>query len=153
MEIIVGDYMTQDFLLRIKEKIYRAKLVAFMDMRTRAVVGWSLQLTANSVGVVMALRMCFENYGLPGTVYFDNGREFKNYWICGNEWKLRHTKIETESLEEDAGLLNEVGVKISFAQVGRGQSKPVERLWEVWHGRFDKFEITYTGSNGKYRNI
>jgi hypothetical protein len=41
MEIICGDYMTQDFLLRIKEKIYRAKVVAFMDMRTRAVVGLS----------------------------------------------------------------------------------------------------------------
>jgi putative transposase len=147
MEIIVGDYMTQDLLLRIKEKIYRAKLVAFMDMRTRAVVGWSLQLTANSVGVVMALRMCFENYGLPGTIYFDNGREFKNYWICGNEWKLRHTKIEAESLEQDAGLLSEVGVKVSFAQVGRDQSKPMERLWGTLHERFDKFEITYTGSN------
>jgi hypothetical protein len=61
--------------------------------------------------------MCFEQYGLPETIYFDNGREFKNYWICGNEWKLRHTEIEAESLEEDAGLLNEVGVKVSFAQV------------------------------------
>jgi hypothetical protein len=147
MEIIVGDYMTQDLLLRVKDKIHRAKLVAFMDMRTRLVVGWSLQLTANSVGVVMALRMCFENYGLPGTIYFDNGREFKNYWICGNEWKLKRTKIDPESLDQDAGLLNEVGVKMSFAQVGRGQSKPIERLWGTLHERFDKFEIAYTGSN------
>jgi hypothetical protein len=147
MEIIVGDYMTQDFLLRVDEKIYRAKLVAFMDMRTRLVVGWSLQLTANSLGVVLALRMCFEKYGLPGTIYFDNGREFKNYWICGDEWKLKRTKIDPESLEQDAGLLNEAGVKMSFAQVGRGQSKPIERLWGTLHERFDKFEITYTGSN------
>jgi putative transposase len=147
MEIIVGDYMTQDFLLRVGEKIHRAKLAAFMDMRTRMVVGWSLQLTANSVGVVKALRMCFEKYGLPGTIYFDNGREFKNYWICGDEWKLKRTKIDPELLEQDAGLLNEVGVKMSFAQVGRGQSKPIERLWRTLHERFDKFEITYTGSN------
>jgi putative transposase len=118
-----------------------------MDMRSRLVVGWSLQPTANSVGVVMALRMCFERYGLPGTIYFDNGREFKNYWICGDEWKLRRTKIDPESLEHDAGLLNEVGVGMSFAQVGRGQSKPIERLWGTLHQRFDKFEITYIGSN------
>jgi hypothetical protein len=147
MEIIVGDYMTQDLLCRIGDKILRAKLVAFMDMRTRLVVGWSLQPTANSVGVVLALRMCFEQYGLPGTIYFDNGREFKNYWICGDEWKLRRTKIDPESLEQDAGLLNEVGVGMSFAQVGRGQSKPIERLWGTLHERFDKFEITYVGSN------
>jgi putative transposase len=147
MEIIVGDYMTQDLLCRIGEKILRAKLVAFMDMRTRLVTGWSLQPTANSAGVVLALRMCFEKYGLPGTIYFDNGREFKNYWICGDEWKLRRTKIDPESLEQDAGLLNEAGVGMSFAQVGRGQSKPVERLWGTLHERFDKFEITYIGSN------
>jgi hypothetical protein len=147
MEIIVGDYMTQDLLLRVKDKIHRAKLVAFMDMRTRMVVGWSLQLTANSVGVVLALRMCFEKYGLPGTIYFDNGREFKNYWVCGNEWKIRKTKIDPESLDQDAGLLNEVGVKMCFAQVRHGQSKPIERLWGTLHERFDKFEIAYTGSN------
>jgi putative transposase len=147
MEIIVGDYMTQDFLLRVKDKIHRAKLVAFMDMRSRMVVGWSLRLTADSVGVVQALRMCFEKYGLPGTIYFDNGREFKNYWICGDEWKLKRTRIDPESLDQDAGLLNEVGVKVSFAQAGRGQSKPIERLWGTLHERFDKFEISYTGSN------
>jgi hypothetical protein len=50
MEIICGDYMTQDFLLSIKEKIYRDKVVPFMDMQTRAVVGWSLQLTAIGMG-------------------------------------------------------------------------------------------------------
>jgi hypothetical protein len=43
------------------------------------VVVWSLQLTANSTGVALALQMCFDTYGLPGAIYFDNGKEFKNY--------------------------------------------------------------------------
>jgi hypothetical protein len=60
---------------------------------------------------------------------------------------LKRTKIDPESLDQDAGLLNEAGVKMSFVQVGRGQSKPIERLWGTLHERFDKFEITYTGSN------
>jgi putative transposase len=85
MDIIVGDYMTQDFVLRVKEKVWRAKVVAFMDMRTRAIVGWSLQLTANSTGVAIALQQCFDQYGLPGSIYFDNGKEFKNYWLCGDK--------------------------------------------------------------------
>jgi hypothetical protein len=107
--------MTHDFLLRIDEKIYRSKLIVFMDMRTRAVVRWILQLTANSKEVVTDLQMYFNRYGLPQTIYFDNSRDFKNYWICGNEWKLRHTKIAAESLEQGTGLLNEVRVKVSFA--------------------------------------
>jgi hypothetical protein len=65
---------------------------------------------------------------------------------------LKRTKIDPESLDQDAGLLNEVGVKMSFAQVGRGQSKPIERLWGTLHERCDKFEIAYTGSNTSVRS-
>jgi hypothetical protein len=92
MDIIVGDYMTQDFMLRVKDKVWRAKVVAFMDMRSRLIVGWDLQLTANSTGVAAALQRCFDTYGLPGAIYFDNGREFKNYWLCGNEWKRENKR-------------------------------------------------------------
>ncbi|MDR2098214.1 MAG: Mu transposase C-terminal domain-containing protein [Spirochaetaceae bacterium] len=147
MDIICGDYMTEDMLCRIGERKFRAKLCAFEDMRSRKIVGWSLQLTANSVGVVRSLKMAFENHGLAGKVYVDNGREFKNFWLCGDEWKLRRTKIDPESLEQDAGILNECGVKVAFCQPYHGQSKPIERFWGTFHERFDKFIATYLGSN------
>jgi hypothetical protein len=83
MEIIVGDYMTQDFMLRLKDKVYRVKVVAFMDMRTRSIMGWSLQLTANSTGVAIALQKCFDRFGLPEYIYFDNEREFKTTSFAG----------------------------------------------------------------------
>jgi putative transposase len=143
MDIIVGDYMTQDFMLRVKDKVWRAKVVAFMDMRTRAIVGWSLQLTANSTGV--ALEMCFDTYGLPGSIYFDNGKEFKNYWLCGNEWKIRHSLVDAEDIERNVGIVVEAGVKITFAKPYSGKSKPIERFWRTL--MFDKFQVTYVGSN------
>jgi IS30 family transposase len=58
------------------------------------ILGWSLQETANSVGVVRALQMAFENYNLSKTIVFDNGKEFKNHWVCGNVWKTRHTRVD-----------------------------------------------------------
>jgi putative transposase len=147
MDIIVGDYMTQDFLLRVKDTVCRAKVVAFMDMRTRAIVGWSLQLTANSIGVALVLQQCFDTYGLPGTIYFDNGKEFKNYWLCGNEWKIRHNLIDAEDVERNIGIVTEAGVKIVFAKPYNGKAKPIERFWRTLHEWFDKFQPTYVGSN------
>jgi hypothetical protein len=80
MEVIVGDYMTQDFMPRYKDKVCRAKVCAFMDMRTRAIVGWCLRLTADS----------------------------KPY---------------------------------------NAKAKPIERFWRTLHEQFDKWMLTYAGSN------
>jgi putative transposase len=147
MDVIVGDYMTQDFMLRVEGKVWRAKVVAFMDMRTRLIVGWDLQLTANSTGVAIALQRCFDVYGLPGAIYFDNGKEFKNYWLCGSDWKSKRGKVDKEGIERRIGVVTEAGVKLIFAKPYHGQSKPIERLWRTVHETFDKFEETYVGSN------
>jgi putative transposase len=147
MEIICGDYMTQDIVCRKGDRVFRARLCAFEDMRSRAIVGWSLQETANSVGVIRALQMTFRDYGLPGSVYVDNGKEFKNYLLCGDQWKAQKTKIDPELLDMDVGILAECGIKVVFCQAYHGQSKPIERFWRFFHERFDKFEPTYMGSN------
>jgi putative transposase len=147
LEVINGDYMTEDFLCRKGNRVFRAHLCAFQDMRTRMILGWSLQETANSVGVVRALQVTFENYGLPKTIVFDNGKEFKNHWICGNVWKTRHTRVDPADLDADTGILIELGINVSFTQVRHGQSKPIERFWRTMHEWFDKLEPGYLGSN------
>jgi putative transposase len=147
MEIICGDYMTQDFVCRKGDRVFRAHLCAFMDMRTRLIVGWSLQESASGIGVIRSLQMAFNNYGLPKSIYVDNGKEFKNFMLCGDKWKARRTNIDPELLDLDAGILAECGVEVSFSQPYNGQAKTIERLWRTVHERFDKFEIGYTGSN------
>ena len=147
MEVICGDYMTQDIVCRRDNKVFRARLCAFEDMRSRAIVGWSLQETANSIGVIRALQMVFEKYGPSDTILVDNGKEFKNYLLCGDQWKAQKTKIDPELLDMDVGILAECGVKVIFCQPYHGQAKPIERFWRTFHERFDKFELTYMGSN------
>jgi putative transposase len=147
MEVIVGDYMTQDFMLRLKEKVCRAKVVAFMDMRTRVIVGWSLQRTANSTGVAIALQNCFDRFGLPEYIYFDNGREFKNHFLCGDVWKTQLSKIDAEDIGRDIGAVVEAGVKLIFAKPYNAKAKPIERFWRTLHEMFDKWMLTYVGSN------
>jgi putative transposase len=151
MDCICGDYMTHDIICRIGQKLFRAKLCAFMDMRSRLIVGWSLQLTANSLGVIRSLQMCVETYGTARDVYVDNGREFKNYWLCGDTWKARYTNVDPESLELDACVLRECDMNIHFCLPYHGQSKPIERFWRTLHEMFDKYETTYVGSNTALR--
>jgi transposase InsO family protein len=147
MEIICGDYMTQDIVCRKGDRVFRARLCAFEDMRSRIITGWSLQETANSVGVIRSFQMTFQEYGLPEKAYVDNGKEFKNYLLCGDQWKAQKTKIDPELLDMDVGILAECGVKVIFCQAYNGQSKPIERFWRFFHDRFDRFEQTYMGSN------
>ena len=148
MEVIVGDYMTQDFMLRFKGKVFRAKLCAFMDMRSRMIIGWSLQLTANSTGVAIALQKCFDCFGLPtGYIYFDNGKEFKNYFLCGNGWKSRVSKIDAEDIGRNIGVLVEAGIKLILAYPYNAKAKPIERFWRTMHEIFERWLPTYVGSN------
>jgi hypothetical protein len=147
MEIIVGDYMTQDFMLRFQGKVCRGKVVAFMDMRTRAIVGWSLQLTANSTGVAIALQKCFDRFGLPEYIYFDNGKEFKNHFLCGNVWKSRVSKIDAEDIWRNIGVVVEAGIKLILAYPYNAKAKPIERFWRTMHEIFERWLPTYVGSN------
>jgi hypothetical protein len=83
------------------------------DKRTRLVVEWDLQLTANSAEVAVTLQRCFDAYGFPGAIYFDNGKEFKNYRLCGNEWKIRHSVVDAENVERNVGIVTEAKIGIS----------------------------------------
>jgi hypothetical protein len=95
--------------------------------------------------------MTVKNYGTARDVYVDNGREFKNYWLCGDTWKARYTRADPESLELDACILRECGMNSHFCLPYHGQSKPIERFWRTLHEMFDKHEITYVGSNTNLR--
>jgi hypothetical protein len=147
MDAVCGDYMTGDILCRAGAKPARAKLCAFTDMRSRVIAGWSLQLTANSVGVARALRMRVREYGTPKAVYADNGKEFKNCRLCGGTWKAAYTKTGPKTPGLEAGILHECGIAVHFTAPYCGQSKPVERFRRTFHEKFDKFCPSYAGSN------
>jgi hypothetical protein len=104
--------MTQDFMLRYKDKVCRAKVSPFMDMRTRAIVGWCLRLTADFIGVATALQKCFDHFGLPEAIYFDNRWEFKNQFLCEDVWKSRDSAVEEEDLIRNIEVVVDVCVGV-----------------------------------------
>lgn len=82
-----------------------------MPRRSRQLYGYEnprhRRLTADSVGVAIVLQKCFDRFGLPGTIYFDNGKEFKNQFLYGGVWKSRDSMIDAEDLIRNIGVIVE----------------------------------------------
>jgi transposase len=88
------------------------------------------------------LQKCFDRFGLPEYIYFDNGREFKNHFLCGDMWKSRLSRIDTEDLGRNIGVVAETGVKLIFAKPYNAKAKPIEQFWRTMHEAFDKWQPT-----------
>ena len=59
-------------------KPFRPEITTVIDVVTRRVVGWSVDLAENSRGVADALRRACEFGGIPAIFYTDNGSGYRN---------------------------------------------------------------------------
>lgn len=57
---------------------FRPELTVILDVATRRVVGWSVDLAENTFAVLDALRMSCCEHGIPAIFYVDNGSGYKN---------------------------------------------------------------------------
>jgi putative transposase len=92
-------------------------LFAFVDDRSRAVVGYRFGYAEDSVRLAVALRWAMASRGVPQAVYVDNGSAFV-----------------------DAALLRScavLGVKLTHSAPGRPQGRgKIERFFETVRGQF-----------------
>ncbi|MFZ3191707.1 MAG: transposase family protein [Moraxellaceae bacterium] len=57
---------------------FRPEITAVVDVATRVMVGWSLDLAESGWAVLDAIRMSATHYGVPAVFYVDNGSGYKN---------------------------------------------------------------------------
>ncbi|WP_342636370.1 transposase [Rhizobium azibense] len=67
-----------------------------------------------------------ERYGIPETMYLDNGKAFASKWITGDAVKRFRFKVKEE---DPRGLLSTLNIETHFTRPYAGQSKPIERAW------------------------
>jgi len=123
------------------DKLFKANVVAFIDMKTKKVTGWEISPTENGAAVVDALSYGILDNGKPQIVYCDNGKAFKNKWILGALMDDR----------KHSGMLHRLGIDVQYAQVKHPQSKGVvESFWRFVKEDFSKDVDSYCGiDNGK----
>ena len=147
MEWGCGDHHLFDFVIKHEGRIFRPWLTMFMDMRSRKITGWHIDVVPNTLTIMRAFSMSVETCGLFENLLIDNGKDFKSAWFAGNKWKERHTRPEKETLELIEGVLHDCGTKAHFAIPYHGQSKPIERAFRTIIELFSKERDFYVGSN------
>lgn len=107
-------------------KPVRPVLIGIQDVYSRKLLAWRIDLSENVLATRLAFADLFERYGIPNTCYLDNSRTFASKALTAGAATRYRGKIVAE---EPAGLLVSLGIKVRFAQIYHGQSKPIERAW------------------------
>lgn len=100
---------------------FRPEITSIIDIATRKVVGWSVDLAESGFAVLDALRHACTTQGIPAIFYVDNGSGYKNKLMKGY----------TNSLEtaEGIGLMGRLGIEMTHSLAYNSQARGViERL-------------------------
>ena len=94
-------------------KVFRPEITTFADIRSRRIVGFSIELAESSTAVLDGLRVSVKNEGVPANLYVDNGSGYKNAVI--------------------QGIVERIGTTMTHAIAYNSQAKGViERINQLW---------------------
>ncbi|GBF34113.1 mobile element protein [Desulfocucumis palustris] len=131
MQEIVGDGHKWDIFVNWEGRAIRAELSAWVDLRSRAIVGWCITAKANSESIGLALKHAIESYGLPGTIYTDNGKDYLSDYI--------------------EAVCKDLDIDIRNCIPKTPQSKLIERLFREVTDKFSRYQPGYCGNNPENR--
>ena len=109
---------------------FRPEITAIVDIATRKIVGWSIDLAESGLAVLDAVRRGVETAGIPAIFYVDNGSGYKN------------SMMKDESL----GLMGRLGISMEHSIAYNSQARGViERLHQTVFVRAAKNLPNYIG--------
>lgn len=159
MELVAGDTHTFDCFVTAgegkRQRVIRPLLVGFMDMRTRALVGFGVCETSDSQTIKDVLfSMVMEKtnpdnpfWGVPKVLLIDNGKDYTSQYLTGRSRKQRTSRgLMDES--ELAGIYAELGIERDMRSLPyhawvKGQ---VERFFGTICEDFTKELASYKGT-------
>ncbi|WP_250278771.1 Mu transposase C-terminal domain-containing protein [[Clostridium] colinum] len=155
LEIVQGDVHTFDCWVSVKRangsiEAIRPCLVAWIDMRSRALVGWVItecpdaQIMKQSLIHTIYPKANKElPYGVPKYLLIDNGKEYTAKTLTGRE------RTERVCFDEDAkGFYRSIGIKddIRSLPYQPWSKAQVERYFSTVEMKFGKRIKSYTGT-------
>lgn len=152
MEYVVGDEHTFDFWVQWtapngKVRAVRPKLVAWMDMKSRAILGDVACIDANGQTLKESLvkMMYSDPGGTPKILHVDNGKDYTGRGMTGRSRNQRSGDFDFDA--ETIGFYQSVGI----LEVGRSLpyqpwDKPIERLFKTVCDQFSRWFESYVGT-------
>lgn len=154
LEYVIGDEHTFDFWVQYtapngKIKAVRPKLVAWIDMKSRTILGDVACIDANSQTLKESLvKMIYsedEPGGVPKILHIDNGKDYTAKTLTGQNRKERNIDFQFDA--ETIGFYQSIGI----LEVGRSLpyqpwDKPIERFFKTVCDKFSRWFESYTGT-------
>lgn len=110
-------------------EIRRPIIVAWMDLRSRVILGHAVGKVESADLIRLAFKNAAERYkAIPQAALMDNGRGFASKLMTGGAPTRFRFKIKDEDIP---GILTMLGVEITWATPGHGQAKPIESFWRT----------------------
>lgn len=136
-EYWVGDGHTLAIWAPEDGKITRYTLSAWLDMRSRAMVGWCIAKNSSSQVIAAALRSGVIRYGLPGTCYMDNGKDYKSGFL--------NAETKEEFFNDYEGVFAALGIDTTFAIPFNAKAKPIERFFRTFSDNLSRYLLGFCG--------
>ena len=141
-DIWVADNHTFDIMVEKEGKPVRVYLTAFMDVRSRKMTGWCVTDAPSSDATIYALKKGCEEFGVPKSIYTDNGREFLFHDLGGNGFRKKRKTGEALKLPS---ILDDLGIEFRTALPRNARGKGIERAFYTVKEHFSKLFESYTG--------
>lgn len=155
LEVVQGDAHTFDCWVSVKRangtyQAIRPMLVAWIDMRTRCIVGWIICECPNASVIKQSImHMIYPKknkalpYGVPKYLLIDNGKDFTAQTLTGRPRTERFTFDEdTQGFFRCVGIVDDMR-SIPYQPWSKAQ---VERFFGRVCGQFTKRMASYTGT-------
>jgi transposase InsO family protein len=130
MDWVVMDHRVLDLFCLVRErggwKLARPWLTAAIDMRTRKWLAWSIVETPSSDSIATVLKKVFLNFGLPGELYWDNGKDFRCEWFEGRARRTRQAERIADLDPTWRGVLGTLGIRVRHAIAYNARAKIIE---------------------------
>lgn len=151
-----GDHSKLDFFARVHRggtwKPARLWLTAWMDRRTRCLVGWHVCESPSGESIKLALLKAIKDgWSLPEMVWIDNGKDYESAGMIGlSKAEKRAIRDAGESWTASArghGLLGRLGIEPHYANPYNHNGKArIERMFGTLHMDHDREQPSWCGS-------
>lgn len=138
----VADNHTLDVISFDGSTTHRLYLTAFLDVKSGVITGFNITENPSSQSTLIALRMGIKRFGIPKTVYLDNGSEFTATDVAGRGY---HTKKKSKDEPLPPNVFKRLGISVQFAQVCNADAKIVERTFRTLKEQFSRAMRTFCG--------
>jgi putative transposase len=118
-------------------KPWRAELTAFMDVRSRVIVGWEISESESAISTLTALSRAMATHDhVPAMLYLDNGSGYKSAMMN----------------DDTAGFYAQFNIEPIFAIPGNARAKWIERFFLTLEDRLGKTFTSYCGRDHDERH-